>query len=110
MRGGGGGNCGGGLGERLLGCIGIDDDDMALLEVVDECVEVGEIQAATCVVAALGERGELTKHWGEKPGGLTSSSCLSSMARALTIEPRSLSTEEDILPNLNSLGLEIGCV
>ena len=38
----------------MLGCIGIDDDDMALLEVVDECVEVGQVQPATCVVAALG--------------------------------------------------------
>ena len=54
LRGGGGGDCGGGLGERLLRCIGIDDDDMALLEVVDECVEVGQVQPATCVVAALG--------------------------------------------------------
>ena len=49
--------------------IGVEYDDMALLEVIDECVEVGQVQAATCVVAALGERGELTKHWGEKPGG-----------------------------------------
>ena len=69
LRGGGGGDCGGGLGERLLGCIGINDDDMALLEVVDECVEVGQVQPATCVVAALRGRSELTKHWGEEPGG-----------------------------------------
>ena len=38
---------------------------------------------------------------------LTSSSCLSIVARALTIDPRSLSIDEDILPNLNSFGLDI---
>ncbi len=43
---------------------------------------------------------------GANHGVRTSSSCLSSMARAFTIGPRSLSTDEDILVNLKSLGLE----
>ena len=43
---------------------------------------------------------------GANQGVRTSSSCLSSMARAFTIGPRSLSTDEDILVNLKSLGLK----
>jgi hypothetical protein len=40
---------------HLLGllCNGVDDDDVRLLEVVDESVEVGEVQAATSEVPAL---------------------------------------------------------
>ena len=43
----------GGVGEGLLGCIRIDDDNMALFEVVDEGVQVGQIEPTTCVIAAL---------------------------------------------------------
>ena len=42
---------GGGVGG--LGCVGVHDDDVALLEVVDEGVHVGELDATALVVAAL---------------------------------------------------------
>ena len=36
-----------------MGGIGVEDDDMALLEVVDEGVEVGEVEPTAGVIAAL---------------------------------------------------------
>lgn len=30
--------------------VGVDDDDMDLLEVLKECVEVGEMETTTCVI------------------------------------------------------------
>ena len=47
------------------GVVGVDDDDVALLEVFDEGVEVGEIKAATCVITAL-VRGESLSNEGEQ--------------------------------------------
>ena len=38
---------------------------------------------------------------------LTGSSCLSTVARALIIDPWTLSIDEDTLPNLESFGLDI---
>ena len=51
--------CGGGrevLRERLLRRVRGEDDYMALLEVVDERMEVGEVEPTASVVAALGKR------------------------------------------------------
>ena len=48
--------CGGGrevLRERLLRRVRVEDDYMALLEVGDESVEVGEVEPTAGVVAAL---------------------------------------------------------
>ena len=47
--------CGGreGRRERLVRGIGVEYDDMALLEVVDESVEVGEVELTASVVTAL---------------------------------------------------------
>ena len=78
---------------------------MALLEVVDESVEVGEVEPTAGVVAAL-RADEMTNAVASANILLTSSSWRSSMASAFMIEPRSLSMEEDILPSLMSLGLE----
>ena len=46
----------GGVGERLLGCVRIHDNDMALLEVVHESVQVGQVEPAACIIAALQRR------------------------------------------------------
>ena len=94
----------------------VDDDDVAFFEVVDERVHVVQVDAAALVVAALAVgAGGLVR--GSKDGGggrrrrrregaLTNSSCRSKTLRALLMsEPRSLSIEDDILPNLKSLGL-----
>ena len=79
---------------------------MALFEVFDEGMEIGEVEPTTCVVATLHVDVSQPSDRLEKSGLLTSSSCLSSMANAFTIGPRSLSTDEDILVSLKSLGLE----
>ena len=78
---------------------------MALFEVFDEGMEIGEVEPTTRVVATLHvDVSQLSDHL-EKSRLLTSSSCLSSMASAFTMGPLSLSTDEDILVSLKSLGL-----
>ena len=36
-----------------MGSVGVEDDNMALLEMVDECMEVGEVEPTAGVIAAL---------------------------------------------------------
>ena len=79
---------------------------MALFEVFDEGVEIGKVEPTTCVVATLHAHVSRLSYRLEKLRLLTSSSCLSSIANAFTIGPLSLSTDEDILVSLKSLGLE----
>ena len=79
---------------------------MALFEVLDEGMEIGEVEPTTCVVATLHLHVSRLGYRLEKSGLLTSSSCLASMASAFTMGPLSLSTDEDILVSLKSLGLE----
>lgn len=50
--------CGGGEGsscgsEGLMGSEGVEDYDMALFEVFDEGVEIGEVEPTACVITAL---------------------------------------------------------
>ena len=79
---------------------------MALFKMFDKGVEIGEVEPTTCVVATLHLHVSRLSDRREKSRLLTSSSCLSSMANAFTMGPLSLSTDEDILVSLKSLGLE----
>ena len=80
----------------------VDDDDMDLLEVLDECVEIVYLETAARVVATLGRR---VSGGAVDGGSRTSSSSRSREERALRMLPRSLSMEEESFAHLKSLGL-----
>ena len=79
---------------------GIDDDNMAFLEVLEEGMEVLKVDATARIIAALKEETDhlATRIGGEEEKGLTSSSSRSMAESALRREPRSDSMEDEIFP------------